>query len=165
VWITTNYGAIAQELIQVYKFGHLRAAAQPLTGMMGKTLRSFVNPAELKVANYLVVPLPTATSRVRRRGFDHSALLAKQIAQQLGLEYCQALGRLGQSRQVGASRQLRLSQSAGDYFVRQPQRLNGRNILLIDDVITTGGSLIAASKSLRVAEVSHVDALVFAKRL
>jgi len=165
VWITTDYQATAQELVQVYKFGHLRAAAQPIATMMAQTFQSFNDPAELKAANYLVVPLPTATSRVRQRGFDHSSLLAKILAQKFGLEYCQGLGRLGQARQVGASRQIRLSQKASDYFARQPHRLSGRNILLIDDVITTGSSIIAATQSLRAAGAAHVDALVFAKRL
>ena len=165
VWISTNYQATAQRLVQIYKFGHLRAASRPIATSMAQTLKNFNSPDTLNAANYLVVPLPTATSRVRQRGFDHSCLLAKTVAREFGLEYYAGLSRLGQTRQVGASRQARLAQQTNDYFVRQARRIKGRNILLIDDVVTTGGSLIAATKCLRTAGANHIDALVFAKRL
>ena len=165
VWVATTHEGLAQELVRVYKFGHLRAAAGPLSSMMKDTLLGSVGHEYAKAANYLIVPLPTATGRTRQRGFDHAALLAKNLSRQLGLEYCPGLGRLGQSRQVGASRQTRLGQQAGNYVVRRPRQVAGRNVLLIDDVITTGGSLLAASKSLRAAGAKHIDAVVFAKRL
>lgn len=165
VWITTNYDGTARDLIKVYKFGHQRAAARSLSQLMVETLHDFNNPAELAKLNYLVVPVPTATSRIRQRGFDHSALLARTVGRQLGAECANGLGRLGQTRQLGAKRSDRLSQPKGNYSVRLPQAIKGRNILLIDDVVTTGATLKAVTKVLRAAGAKRVDALVFAKRL
>jgi predicted amidophosphoribosyltransferase len=102
---------------------------------------------------------------VRERGFDHARLLAKQIANGLNAEYSPALTRLGQSQQVGAKRFQRLNQQAGNYRVRQPLIVRGRNVLLVDDVVTTGATLKAATKALRQAGAAHVDALIFAKAL
>ena len=115
--------------------------------------------------DYIVVPVPTATSRLRQRGFDHSALLAKSISRNLRLPYSAALGRLGQERQLGAPRSQRLAQPAGNYFIKRPAEITGRDVLLIDDVITTGGTIIECAKILRAAGARHVDALVFAKKL
>jgi len=165
IWVATNYESHAQKLVQAYKFGHLRQAAQPISTLMATAVLRYFLPTQLHSLKYLVVPLPTASSRARQRGFDHSSVLAKTIASKLGMEYCTGLNRLGQSRQVGASRSNRLTQQLGNYFAAKPQRIIGRNILLVDDVITTGGSLIAATKSLRTAGATRVDALVFAKRL
>lgn len=165
VWITTNYAGAARDLIKVYKFGHQRAAARGLSQLMVETLHDFNNPAELAKRNYLIVPVPTATSRIRQRGFDHSALLAMTLARRMGTKSTSILGRLGQTRQLGAKRADRLSQSEGNYFVRLPQITKGRNILLIDDVVTTGATLKAVTKILRAAGAKRVDALVFAKRL
>ena len=165
VWVSTNYENAARELVKIYKFGHQRAAAESLASLMMGTLLAFNGGQNLKGLNYLVVPVPTATSRIRQRSFDHSAHLARQIAHKLKARHLNALTRLGQSRQVGAERSVRLSQPVGNYLVRYPALVNGQNILLIDDVVTTGGTLRAVTKALRAAGVARVDALVFAKRL
>lgn len=161
VWITTTYEGLARDLVRKYKFGHLRAGALPLAEMMGQTCLG----ANLNINNHLVVAVPTATSRVRTRGFDHSLLLAKQISRRLGLKSAAALGRLGQDSQIGTGRDQRLKQSAGQYFVRSPWQVRGQSILLIDDVITTGGTMLSAAYELRQAGAIRVDALIFAKRL
>jgi len=162
VWITTDYEGAAQKLLRAYKFGHLRVAATGLAGLMAGTY-SFYNPDLSSI--YLVVPIPTATSRRRARGFDHADLLAQKLATKLKIDYYRALNRLGQARQVGARRAQRQAQQAGAYRVRRADKLKGRRVLLIDDVITTGATLRAATKALRSAGAAQVDALVFAKRL
>ncbi len=161
VWITTNYEAVAQQLVRRYKFGHLRAAAEPIARLMVKTFHSYGLPR----VNYLVVPVPTATSRIRQRGFGHSELLAKNLASKLKLEYSNNLRRLGQSRQLGAKREDRLVQLAHSFATKNANQIIGRKILLVDDVLTTGGTIIAATKALKMAGASRVDAVLFAKRL
>ncbi len=162
VWITTNYETIAQRLIQKYKFGHQRAAASSIAGLMSGTFAE--SPANT-LRDYLVVPVPTATTRVRQRGFDHAKLLAREVARLLRYKTSlNALGRLGQTRQVGAIRGDRFKQ-ADNYFVRKPKVIKGKNILLIDDVITTGATLQSVSRLLKTHGAGRVDALVFAKRL
>jgi ComF family protein len=161
IWVSTTYSSTAQSLVQLYKFGHLRAAVSPISRIMVETFRQYNN----QVLDYVVVPLPTATSRMRERGFGHSELLAKKIAQKLHLEYCNGLRRLGQSRQLGSRREDRLKQLASSFAVKHSSKIKSQNILLVDDVLTTGGSLIMATQALRVAGAKRVDALVFAKRL
>lgn len=161
VWVTTNYEGLAQKLIGRYKFDELRAAADDLAELMSQTFHDYQSEA----ADYLVVSLPTATARRRQRGFDHANLLAKKIAVRLNLQTAPVLGRLGQSRQLGARREIRIKQAEGQYYVRLAELINDRKILLIDDVITTGATLRAATKTLRQAGVKRIDALVFAKRL
>ena len=113
----------------------------------------------------MIISVPTATGRVRQRGFGHSELLARNISRQLRMEQSNALRRLGQSRQLGSGRQVRMTQLADSFAVKNPSRIAGRDILLIDDVLTTGGTLISAAKALKVAGAKQVNALVFAKRL
>ncbi len=165
VWVSTNYEGLARNLVKKYKFGHQRIVAETLAELMADTFLAFNSQAGAQKANYLAVPVPTATHRVRRRSFDHAAWLARAIAKKLGLENSQVLNRLGQTQQVGALRATRLNQTEGNYFIRYAYKVKGRNILLIDDVVTTGATLRAATKALRAAGARHVDALVFAKRL
>lgn len=165
MWISTTYEGAAKKLINAYKFSGQRAAAEDIAAAMAATLGDFLTEDELIKLNYLIVSIPTATSRVRRRSFDHGQLLAEGLSHRLGYKFLNALGRLGQSRQVGARRGVRLKQAQGKYFVRLPYLIKDRNVLLIDDVVTTGATLRAATKVLRQAGAKRIDALVFAKRL
>lgn len=165
VWVATDYAGAAQALVTAYKFGHGRACSNEMTELMADTFLLY-NPAEAATAkNYLICYVPTASSRVRQRGFDHARRLAWQLADRLKLERADCLARLGQTQQVGASRSARLAQAAASYRVKSPSVVADRRILLIDDVVTTGATLTVAAKQLRQAGAKSVDALVFAKKL
>jgi len=161
VFIFTDHDGLARQLLTSYKFAHQRTAAGPIAKAMVQTIRR----QKGNLDEYLVVPVPTAASRRRQRGFGHTELLAKHIAWQLQLERREALRRLGHTRQLGSSRQQRLSQLQDSFAVRRQSTVKGRRILLIDDVLTTGGTIVAAAKVLRQAGAASVDALLFAKRL
>jgi len=163
VWIVTDYDGAARDLLSLYKFGHNRAAAEPISRMMAKAYLEY--GGDEKPQGYLVAPVPTATRRLRERGFGHAELLAKKVAAELKMEYSPALRRLGQTRQLGATRESRLKQLNSSFAVKNQKSVAGRKILLVDDVVTTGGTLIAATQALRASGASQVDALLFAKRL
>ncbi|MGH7157204.1 MAG: ComF family protein [Candidatus Saccharimonadales bacterium] len=165
VWINTDHEGLVRQLISLYKFGHQRVAAEPIAELMVDNFRDFNSSQDILSKNYLVVPIPTATSRIRERGFGHSELLARKIALKLRLEQTNALRRLGQIRQLGSKREDRLRQLASSFAVKNPKLVASRRILLVDDVVTTGGTLMAATKVLRAAGATQVDALLLAKRL
>jgi ComF family protein len=161
VWITTDHDELARDLLSLYKFNHQRVAVEPIADLMAKSFLQYNTVS----AGYLVVSVPTATARFRERGFGHSELLAKKIALKLRMDYSSALRRLGQNRQLGSKREDRLKQLQGTIAVKNSRDIYGRNILLIDDVVTTGGTILAATKALREAGAKRVDALLFAKHL
>ncbi len=161
IFVSTDYLGLGKELLKAYKFGHQRSGAKQIAEIMAETSEHFIQDGD----SYVVVPVPPATSRARQRGFDHTLFLARHIAACLKQPLCPAMGRLGQSRQVGARRSERQKQLSGAYFVRQPEQIRGKNILIVDDVITTGATLREVYKTLRGAGAKQVDALVFAKKL
>jgi ComF family protein len=163
VWIATDYNNTAQELIKAYKYNQQRVVAKTISDIMVDELTAQFDTNLLN--DHIVVHIPTATSRLRERGFDHALLLAKYVARRLHLDHFNALGRLGQDRQVGAKRDDRISRAQNNYFVKRPNLVAGRNILLVDDVLTTGATIQAATKLLKKADAQKVDALIFAKKL
>lgn len=165
MWITTEYQGLIKDVIKGYKYNHTRSLAPKIAELMCQTLNIFCPPALIARRDYLVVHVPTASSRARSRGFDHSRLIAKSIASTKELGYADLLGRIGNTRQVGASRDERLKQAKGQYYVKNPEKINGRNIILVDDVLTTGATLKECATILRKAGAKRIDALVFAKRL
>jgi len=165
VWVCTNYDGLAKKLVQKLKFNHQRAAAEPISGLMIETMLQQNDDMQLAAKRYLIIPVPTAASRVRQRGFDQTELLAKAIAARLGIKKSSALRRLGSAKQVGSSRQTRQAQVKNSYLLKKGQAVSGRNILIIDDVVTTGATLAEMATVLRRSGARSVDALVFAKRL
>lgn len=165
VWVATDYEGAAQKLITRYKFSHLRSASKVIASLMRETLLTYSSDSTISGKQYVVTYIPTATSRVRERGFDHADLLASELARSLGLPRASLLIRLGQDQQVGARRTERLRQAKASYKIKNNARVSGRNILLIDDVVTTGATLSAVASELRRAGAGSVDALVFAKKL
>lgn len=88
-----------------------------------------------------LVPVPLHPSRLRRRGYNQSALLAKEVSRSLGLPVLNALTRNGQTRpQVGLGAEARQS-NVLDAFVATGERLDDMRVALIDDVVTTGATL------------------------
>jgi ComF family protein len=157
VWIRTGYDRVAKELIQAFKFARSQAAAPLLAEFIAEVLPFLPN-------NTIIVHIPAATSRVRERGYDQSRLLARHLAQQTKLVHSTLLCRIGQTRQVGANRKQRLEQLKGAFRPTKEFLIKGADILLVDDVLTTGATLEEAARTLKKAGARNVSAVVFARK-
>ncbi len=114
----------------------------------------------------IVVPVPLARRRLLARRFNQAAILAREVARHGGLSY-EPLAlerRRATASQVGLSRGQRQRNVAGAFAVPEKRKatVSGRNILLIDDVITTGSTVGACARALRKAGATRVDVLALA---
>ena len=122
--------------------------------------------AELLPETDLILPVPLHRWRLLRRGFNQSALLAQRIAALSGRPWAPGVlvRRRATASQQGlsaAERQRNIKPAA--FAVRDPDRVEGARILLIDDVHTTGATLGACATALRRAGAAAVDALTLAR--
>jgi ComF family protein len=155
VQAATVYGAIAKDLVWKLKFHHARAAVEPMAMLMvGRMVFDDVS---------VLVPIPTATSRVRQRGYDQAELLGRAMSRHTGLPYRILLQRHGQSRQVGTTKAERSEHLAKAFRVPTAQAVAGKHIVLVEDVLTTGATLESAARALKRAGAKRVDAIVFAQ--
>lgn len=152
VYPVTMYEGAAKDLIHSLKFERSRASADVIADLLVQKLPD--------LDDVVVTHVPTATSRIRMRGYDQAALIARRLAMRLGVEYIPLLSRLGQQRQVGKNRLERRLQMR-ELFIAT-QKLPNKHVLLIDDVITTGATLEACARILREAGAKRVSAAVFA---
>lgn len=159
IWVASEYQDVARELVRTFKFNGARAAARAMAKAIAEAT------PQLDAKEWLVVPIPTITKHQRMRGFDHSRLLGRHVAQYKKLTFEPLLGRLGQTRQVGAARTKRERQIAGSMFVRSAPLPKRTNILLVDDVMTTGASIAEATRALKAAGAKKVYAAVFAQKV
>ncbi len=112
---------------------------------------------------HLIVPVPMSRRRLFWRTFNQAALLAHVIGQRSGLPVSvSALRRRRATRpQVGLTRTQRRDNMEGAFAVSKSKRdlIEGHNILLIDDVITTGATVNACARALKRAGAARVDVL------
>jgi ComF family protein len=153
VWAPVAYEGPARALVRRLKFH----GAQALASHMAATIA--VNaPADMLECP--LVPVPSPAGRRRRRGFCHAELLAREVAARVGLEVLPLLERTGDSRrQVGRARAQR---------IRRPPRFAAlqsgiEQVVLVDDVVTTGATLSACARALREAGCSCEQALAYAR--
>jgi ComF family protein len=115
----------------------------------------------------LVVPVPLHVQRLRQRGFNQSAVLARHLGRSLGCRV--ALSLVVRMRntpsQVTLSPEARAANVAGAFAVRHPALVRDRTILVIDDVWTSGATARAVAATLRAAGATAVDVLTLARAL
>ena len=146
-----------QEAIHSLKYRGLKAAAPELAELLARYL------AENPIPGDLLMPVPLHPRRLRSRGYNQSALLAKELSKKLGLDMNQRL--LARARntppQVNATRDDRRKNVQGSFQCDGP--VDGRAVILVDDVSTTGSTLSACAAALKAAGASSVWGLVLAR--
>lgn len=156
----TTYSWPWVDLIARFKFRHQPGWDGPLATLMQSALLA---EDTLDSADW-VLPIPLSVRRLSDRGYNQSWLLARQLCPSKADAHL-----LLRTRDTPSQRTLpraeRLSNLAGAFAVA-PSRvaeLQGRRVVLIDDVMTSGASLYTAARVLRQAGVAHISALVLAR--
>ena len=148
-----GYGGPVASAIQSLKYDGATYVARPL----GASLRPFVDPLQFDV----VVPIPLSDRRLRQRGFNQ----ARELARGLGRVDIGALRRSHDGpSQVGRTEAERRA-NLREAFRSRADRVMGRRILLVDDVVTTGATAEAAALSLRRAGAASVQLAAVAATL
>ena len=149
-------GAVAAAIVR-FKYSGRTDLARPLAHLM--------LPLTAKLAVDVVVPVPLHGDRLRERGYNQAALLARPVAERLRRPFAPlALGRLRETAaQASLSACERRSNVADAFSVRQPRAVAGKRVLLVDDVRTTGATLAACATPLVAAGAKHVHFLTVAQ--
>lgn len=138
------FGAVADAITR-FKYGARPDLARPLADLLWHV----VAPRAGLLRGCVVIPVPLHPARLAERGFNQSSLLAGPVSRRLGAPFLPlAFARLRDTpRQASLGREDRLGNVRGAFAVRQPKRLRGRPVLLIDDVRTTGATLAACTQA------------------
>lgn len=111
----------------------------------------------------LLVPVPLHANRLRERGYNQSALLAAALARRSGIPWAEALCRTRDTpHQTGLSRSERQKNLAGAFRPAEGVSVSGQDILLVDDVFTTGATLEQCAKVLHAHGASRVTGVTLA---
>jgi ComF family protein len=113
----------------------------------------------------LVLPIPLHPRRRRERGYDQAALLARVVARQADrpLRRDVLVRTRYTSQQSRLHMRRRWDNVRGAFTVRKPDVVSGRSVLLVDDVLTTGGTADECAKVLKKAGAARVEVLTLAR--
>lgn len=153
-----DYRGAGRELVRAFKFSDHPELARPLSQLAAPLLRECGEPIDL------IVPVPLHVTRCWTRGYNQSLLLAQLCAAELGVPCVEALRRTRRTpHQAGLSREKRLKNLKNAFTVCNAASIAGKNVWLLDDVLTTGTTLNEAAETLRAAGAGPIRILVIAR--
>ncbi len=160
------YDGGLRDLIHLLKYDGVRPAANVLGRMMSEAFLD-LSPS-FDDGEPVIVPVPLHSSKLKQRGFNQSELIARAALKivPLGLINSEILRRTRPTEtQTGLTREQRQRNIRGAFRVQHRNLLSGKDILLVDDVFTTGTTVSECARVLRKAGARHVYVATVARVL
>jgi ComF family protein len=161
-----SYESGLRELIHLLKYEHVRPAA----GVLGRMLAEVIQELAAEFNDALVVPVPLHASKLRQRGFNQAEDIAKAALKQLKTPRLQLAGgvldrRRATESQTGLTRAQRLENIRGAFSFKQSEKLRDRDVVLVDDVFTTGTTVSECARIVRRSGAARVFVATVARVL
>ena len=113
----------------------------------------------------MIIPIPLHYTRLIKRRYNQAGLLAKELSRltDIPVDFTSVIRHRKTRPQVEFSGHERVKNVRGAFSVKHPERLKGKRIVLIDDVMTTGSTLKERALALKAAGVKSIDTLTVAR--
>lgn len=169
-----SYDGGLRELVHLLKYEQVRPAAAVLGRMLAEAAQGLDSCWTRRPV--MVVPVPLHARKLRQRGFNQSELVARAAIKHDAIKLGAGSGRMElhlgilerrreTQSQTGLTRHQRRENIRGSFAVAQPEEIAGREILLVDDVFTTGTTVSECARILRRAGASKIYVATVARTL
>jgi ComF family protein len=154
------YEGGVKEILHRFKYRGMRNLARSLGILMQETLKKSYNYRKFD----LVIPVPLHPSRLQERGYNQSELLAREIARGLRIPLGESIlvRHVNTPSQTGFGRTDRYLNLKKAFALTSKESIRGKNVLLVDDIFTTGATTAACSRVLKKGGADYVFVIVFA---
>ncbi|MGC9611112.1 MAG: phosphoribosyltransferase family protein [Minisyncoccia bacterium] len=155
-----------REIIRVLKYDGIRTAAEPLTSVLAGYLSSSFGNYEMKIEDFSLIPVPIHSSKERKRGFNQALVIAEELKKKTNIPVIpEALKKIKAtpSQTEKKNNEEREENVRGNFAVKKPELIAGKNIFLVDDVFTSGATMREAVRVLKLAGAGKIIALAVAR--
>ena len=151
-----------KDAIHILKYEKVRELAEILSKLLIDELKK---PGNEFLLDWIFVPVPLSNLKEKERGFNQLALLLYEVNKKRPIKILtNCLTKSKNTRpQMQLKKEERLKNLRGAFVIRNKNAVSGKNIVLVDDVMTTGATLIECAKVLRRAGAKKIYGLVLAK--
>ena len=159
-----SYDFPVSALIANFKYNRQWPTGRLLGELLGEHLLFLRDDREIELAEALI-PVPLAAKRLRQRGYNQAQMIANWLGKALHLPvHGKAVKRTRTTLiQQGLSASQRQDNMRDAFAVLQPEKIRGRHLALVDDVLTTGATCAALSRALLKAGARRVDVYCLAR--
>ncbi len=159
-----HHAGSARDMVLALKFARQKHNVYPLSKLLTARLEGTALPEQAQ----LILPVPLHRKRQRSRGFNQSALLAREVGERLGLPVLtDGLRRVVNTPPQTGEMSLasRRANVKGAFRVKAPRKFTGKSVLLVDDVLTTGATTSECAGTLKRAGAKKVFVATVTRRM
>lgn len=159
-WSVCLYNEPAQKLLHAFKYNAKTSLRKTFVPLM----TDFIDRHCLPLQKFdLMAPIPLHPVRLRERGYNQSALLSLALSRHYGILHTENL--LIRQKKTQTQTQLGLKQRwtnmEGAFRIKSPSDVEGKSVVLVDDLYTTGATLHSAAQTLKTTGAAQVGVLTF----
>ena len=167
-WFTSARAAVAYEGVILDAIHQFKYGRNITTGAALACLMADFDFPDIDFGIFdAIVPVPLHIKRLRERGFNQSLILARALGKKHGMNVDFSLLKRCKLTltQTGLDKKEREKNISGAFVAALPERIRGRNLILVDDVYTTGATINECAKTLVKAGAGQVAVLTLARVL
>ena len=154
---------LVKEMIHKIKYGYIKELSLPCALL----ILTHLQIVGKDISQYSLIPIPLSGTKKRRRGFNQSEEIARAIVEATSLPLIsEVLIKTKNSRaQVDLGRKERIENIKNCFAVKNKEKIEGKKILLLDDVYTTGSTMNECAKVLKESGAKEVIGLTVAREI
>jgi competence protein ComFC len=167
VFAATSYrNETVKKAIRLLKYHGIKVMAEPLASLIFERTKNEILKIATEPAEITIIPIPLSKSRLRKRGYNQTELIANFLSDKLSVRM--GTNVLYKAKETISQveikdREKRLKNIQGTFKVRNPESIKNKIVILIDDIVTTGATLKEASIMLKQSGAKKVIGLVVAR--